>query len=104
MKIMKRRGTTGIVLRTLVAAGVATRLLAPAAVWAAGPCDGLSIPAGSIGVELQTALGDVCVELLAQDAPQTVTNFLDYLDRGEIDGTFFHRSVAGFIVQGGASG
>ena len=34
-------------------------------------------------------------------APQTVANFLNYVNRGAYDGSFPHRSVAGFILQGG---
>lgn len=103
MQISRRRRTAGVALRKwLVVGGLLWLwLMSPAAAWAASPCNGISIPAGSIVVELQTTLGGVCIELLAQDAPETVANFLDYLDRGEIDGTFFHRSIPGFIVQGG---
>ena len=41
------------------------------------------------------------MELLSDEAPKTVQNFLNYLERGAYNGTFFHRSVPGFIVQGG---
>ena len=34
-------------------------------------------------------------------APAAVTNFLNYLNDGDYDGSIFHRSVPGFIVQGG---
>jgi cyclophilin family peptidyl-prolyl cis-trans isomerase len=52
-------------------------------------------------VTIETPLGTFQMELLADDAPNTVQNFLNYVERGAYDGTFFHRSVPGFIVQGG---
>jgi len=52
-------------------------------------------------VTIETSLGSFQMELLADDAPKTVRNFLNYLERGAYDGTFFHRSVPGFVVQGG---
>ena len=34
-------------------------------------------------------------------APDTVENFLDYLEDGDYDDTIVHRSIADFIIQGG---
>lgn len=40
--------------------------------------------------------------LLYPDAtPQTVANFLSYVDAGDYNGTVFHRTITDFIVQGG---
>lgn len=41
------------------------------------------------------------VELLANDAPKTVANFLNYVTRGAYTNSIVHRSVAGFVIQGG---
>lgn len=62
-----------------------------------------ALPAGAHaeGVRFQTSLGNIDVQLLGQDAPLTVQNFLGYVDRGDYNGVIFHRSVPGFIVQGG---
>jgi cyclophilin family peptidyl-prolyl cis-trans isomerase len=46
-------------------------------------------------------VGTIDVELFDQEKPITVTNFLGIVNRGDYDNTFFHRSVPGFIVQGG---
>jgi peptidyl-prolyl cis-trans isomerase B (cyclophilin B) len=52
-------------------------------------------------VELQTSLGSVKIELDNARAPETVRNFLTYVDEGHYDGTVFHRVIKGFMVQGG---
>ena len=52
-------------------------------------------------VTIETPLGSIQMELLNEEAPKTVENFLNYIERGDYDGTFFHRSVPGFVVQGG---
>ena len=49
----------------------------------------------------ETTLGDFTVELFEKDAPETVVNFVKYIDTGFFDGTIFHRIVPGFVIQGG---
>lgn len=49
----------------------------------------------------ETSLGDIFVELLPADAPATVENFLGYVRRGVYNNSIIHRSVPGFIIQGG---
>ena len=44
-------------------------------------------------VLIQTTVGDIEVELDRQRAPNTVTNFLRYVDRGLYAGGLFHRTV-----------
>jgi cyclophilin family peptidyl-prolyl cis-trans isomerase len=51
--------------------------------------------------QFDTAIGKFNVELLANDAPKTVQNFLAYLNAGRYQNTFIHRAVSGFVVQGG---
>ena len=41
------------------------------------------------------------MELFDQQTPQTVANFLAYIDSGAYANSIFHRSVANFIIQGG---
>jgi cyclophilin family peptidyl-prolyl cis-trans isomerase len=52
-------------------------------------------------LRMQTDLGGVDIELFDSQAPLTVQNFLHYVNSGAYDGTFIHRSVPGFVVQGG---
>ncbi|MFO0897506.1 MAG: Ig-like domain-containing protein [Pirellulales bacterium] len=55
----------------------------------------------TITVTFQTSLGNFDVELYDQQAPLTVQNFLNYVRDNDYDGSIFHRSVPGFVVQGG---
>jgi cyclophilin family peptidyl-prolyl cis-trans isomerase len=52
-------------------------------------------------VRFNTTLGDFTVELFDKEAPISVENFLRYVDDKHFDGTLFHRTVPGFVVQGG---
>ena len=52
-------------------------------------------------VILKTDKGDIEVELFADKAPETVANFLRYVDDGFYNGTIFHRVIRDFMVQGG---
>jgi peptidyl-prolyl cis-trans isomerase B (cyclophilin B) len=52
-------------------------------------------------VKLTTSLGPITLELDGAKAPETVANFLKYLDAGHYDGTIFHRVIDGFMIQGG---
>ena len=52
-------------------------------------------------VRMLTPLGLVDIRLYDVEAPETVNNFLNYTTRGDYDGSFIHRSVPGFILQGG---
>lgn len=52
-------------------------------------------------VRLQTVLGVVDIALFDGEAPRTVANFLGYVNRGAYNSSFIHRSVPGFVIQGG---
>ncbi|WP_024328727.1 peptidylprolyl isomerase [Thioalkalivibrio sp. ALR17-21] len=52
-------------------------------------------------VALETTHGRIVLQLDAEAAPETVANFLQYVDDGFYDGTLFHRVIPGFMVQGG---
>jgi cyclophilin family peptidyl-prolyl cis-trans isomerase len=52
-------------------------------------------------VIVDTSLGKIKIELYQDKAPNTVKNFLGYVDDKFYDGTIFHRVIADFMVQGG---
>ncbi|MBS3917233.1 MAG: peptidyl-prolyl cis-trans isomerase [Sulfuritalea sp.] len=52
-------------------------------------------------VKLQTNFGTIVIELDAAKAPETVKNFLAYVEAGHYDNTIFHRVIKGFMIQGG---
>lgn len=52
-------------------------------------------------VLMETSMGNVKVELFAKEAPISVKNFLDYVNRGFYDGTIYHRVIPNFMIQGG---
>lgn len=52
-------------------------------------------------VRMTTSLGVIELELDAKRAPQTVANFLTYVNSGFYNGTIFHRVIPGFMIQGG---
>ncbi len=52
-------------------------------------------------VVLDTSKGQIVLELFADKAPVTVSNFLDYVDAKFYDGTIFHRVIPDFMIQGG---
>ncbi|HEX8139441.1 MAG TPA: peptidylprolyl isomerase [Pyrinomonadaceae bacterium] len=53
-------------------------------------------------VRLETEAGPVEMEMLPETAPETVRNFLNLAATGAYDATMFHRTVKGFVIQGGS--
>ncbi len=49
----------------------------------------------------ESNLGNFCAELYDDITPLTVANFLNYVERGDYDGTIIHRNIPSFVVQGG---
>ena len=52
-------------------------------------------------ITIKTNLGDIKLELFEKKAPETVKNFLQYVDDGHYNGTIFHRVIGNFMIQGG---
>ncbi len=82
-----RRGIAPRRLRPILAAALALLLPAPA----------------SAGTQLhfETVLGDFDVELFDTLRPVSVNNFLNYVDDSDYTDSIVHRSVPGFVIQGG---
>ncbi len=52
-------------------------------------------------VELKTSVGTFVLELFENEAPETVGNFVNLVEKGFYDGLTFHRVLHGFMAQGG---
>jgi peptidyl-prolyl cis-trans isomerase B (cyclophilin B) len=52
-------------------------------------------------VKIRTSMGDIKLELFTEEAPETVKNFLGYVDDGHYNNTIFHRVIDSFMIQGG---
>ncbi|MBD5633464.1 MAG: peptidylprolyl isomerase [Candidatus Eremiobacteraeota bacterium] len=52
-------------------------------------------------VEIDTSLGKIVIALDRKRAPNTVANFLRYVDQRFYNGGSFFRAVPGFVIQGG---
>lgn len=50
---------------------------------------------------LKTSMGDITVALTAKETPITVNNFVFLAKEKFYDGTIFHRTIKGFMIQGG---
>jgi cyclophilin family peptidyl-prolyl cis-trans isomerase len=58
-------------------------------------------PDATYQATLQTNKGTITVDLLREDAPKTVNNFVFLAREGFYDGVPFHRVIAGFMIQTG---
>lgn len=54
-----------------------------------------------MAVKLETTHGDIVLELDAEKVPETVKNFLAYVEAGHYNNTIFHRVIDNFMIQGG---
>lgn len=50
---------------------------------------------------LKTNMGDIKIEFLEEQAPNTVTNFKTLASENFYNGVKFHRVIKGFMIQGG---
>jgi len=52
-------------------------------------------------VNMETSLGTIVIDLDDEKAPDTVRNFIAYVQGGFYNGTIFHRVIDDFMIQGG---
>ena len=52
-------------------------------------------------VVVETNQGTFKIELFEKEAPDTVKNFLKYVEDKHYDGLIFHRVISDFMIQGG---
>lgn len=62
---------------------------------------GPALAAEAPKVVIETNYGEILLELYPDKAPQTVANFLQYVDGGFYQNTIFHRVIRTFMIQGG---
>jgi len=58
-------------------------------------------PSGPQVVVLETSQGTIVIKLAEKDAPKTTANFKKLVREKFYDGTYFHRVIPGFMIQGG---
>ena len=61
----------------------------------------VSFAAIATNVVMETPLGNIEIELFDEETPKTVENFLNYVNDGDYEDSFVHRSISGFVIQGG---
>ena len=52
-------------------------------------------------IQIQTARGNITIEMFEDEAPNTVANMISLIERGYYDGLNFHRVIPDFMIQGG---
>ncbi|MGF1575268.1 MAG: peptidylprolyl isomerase [Cyanophyceae cyanobacterium] len=58
-------------------------------------------PEATYTATLETSAGTMVLELLPQEAPKTVNNFVFLANEGFYEDVIFHRVIQGFMIQGG---
>ena len=58
-------------------------------------------PSSTYTATIRTNKGDITAKLFADEAPNTVNNFVFLAREGFYDGVIFHRVIKGFMIQGG---
>lgn len=62
---------------------------------------GENVVAENLKAKFETSKGTIEVQLYDDQAPLTVANFVNLVNRGYYDGLTFHRVIPDFMIQGG---
>ncbi|MDQ7048204.1 MAG: peptidylprolyl isomerase [Enterobacterales bacterium] len=62
---------------------------------------GFSLSPQATTIQLETNFGNIDINLYDNGTPNTVANFLTYINSGAYSQSIVHRAVPGFIIQGG---
>jgi len=107
---------TSIRRASLLALALTAIFAGPWAAWAASPSKTgaaakpagktiskteTKIASGPQAAVLQTSLGTIVIRFHEKEAPRTVANFKKLVSEKFYDGTYFHRVIPGFMIQGG---
>lgn len=60
-----------------------------------------ALAGNTIMVTLETSKGTIHLKLYDEQAPLTVANFVNLINRGYYNGLSFHRVIPNFMIQGG---
>ena len=66
-----------------------------------GPATSTTAESTSYTALINTNQGSITVELYAEEAPQTVNNFVALAEKEFYNGVIFHRVIPEFMIQGG---
>jgi len=58
-------------------------------------------PGKKYSASIETSAGTMTADLFAEEAPNTVNNFVFLAREGFYNGVIFHRVIRGFMIQGG---
>ncbi|MBI1798121.1 MAG: peptidylprolyl isomerase [Candidatus Eisenbacteria bacterium] len=96
-------GWTGALMLALMAGAASAGTDSTAAKPATGSSGKATTMTGaeeSVAV-LETAQGTIVIRMREDAAPKTCANFRKLVKEGFYDGTYFHRVIPGFMIQGG---
>lgn len=65
------------------------------------PCSDDVLLTENVEILMETTLGNMTIELFADKAPTTASNFAALVRDGDYDGAPFHRIITNFMTQGG---
>ena len=54
-------------------------------------------------VKIKTVKGDILLQLLVEEAPGSVANFIELVNKKYFNEKYFHRVVSNFVIQGGCN-